>query len=1087
MSLHTPTRPPAVDALGPTVAVVPSLLDGVPDGDGRLRAVLALAAPAPDRRAAVAGRGPFTAAVGATRDAATDAATDAALEAWLRRAGATTPAQERLLVGAATRLGRDPRGGLTGVSLPASIAAGDLPDWARAVVAFLAAQPLAPTAGTVQESFAAAAWRCCRATPRGGWVGSPSPTRAPPTCGPPRGRRLAETCRLSLRWEAETVHGVADPDTWAAAHLPLGRAAWLERFERLPGLAHAVGLTCARWQRAYAELLRRLAADRDLLVARLWGRDPGALDGVRGDAGDRHAGGRCVSLLRFETGLGAVYKPKDQQHADGWARLVAFLNREAAHGDPDGHALLHERVLISRVEPGRDDPHAAYGWEELLQADPLDDPAQAVTFYERLGGLIRLVQLLEGRDLWADNLLACGDSPAVTDLECLLYPRVQVPPSLPAGQAGLLDALEASVVRTAMPAQPWVPSRGARPVDIGCLSPAGDARRPDGSPLLPLPPYRPVLAATGAAVDAREHVGDVVAGYRRMHDLLAAVREDLAADGGPLAGLRGVPTRYIWRHTWDGYRILDAGLSPRALTDGVTRETVLAGVVAGALPAVGADGERRDILDVVLHEVEAFRDLDVPMFTAVTTEDVLADSEGRLIIGHLQGTAWERLVQRVGELEGFDLEAHVDVLTASLDAARDGQPLARTTSNRTTTAPPTEDRIAARALDAAIALGDDLLAACVRERGSVGWLTQSWYPGSGMRQVEVAGPDLLTGSAGVAVLLAELGAVTGLPRFADAAAEALERGLAVVAGATTFTAGPRYAADARLAGGGAVPGGLFGPGALLYALARAGDRLGERALVDAAASLVPQVRAVLDGAVGPVSAEPALGTAGALATLVRLRAAAGEAAPAGLDELLPALVAGVAGELRGLLAPGAAAGLQPGSARRATCPQGDLTRLGELAPTGAASAAAALATAVRAGIATGAEEEVGAVLDAWTADPSRRGDRIAGAAVALARAAAPALAPGAGERDLPAAISEALTVADAHEVAGDADGAARCRASAVPLAQRLLGDHDEHGVWFPDRVIRPRLHLSSLDGTTAAGLALLRLADASVAPLDLLW
>lgn len=157
-----------------------------------------------------------------------------------------------------------------------------------------------------------------------------------------------------------------------------------------------------------------------------------------------------------------------------------------------------------------------------------------------------------------------------------------------------------------------------------------------------------------------------------MHDALYRIRAELADPEGPLSGFRGVWVRYIWRHTWDGYKILRASTSPLALDDGATRETVIAGALRGAVTARSGDPDRGDLLEVVLAELDSFRTLDIPFFRSLTTSSSVFTADGREIPGHFRSTGWQRLQQRVAELDGFDLDTHVAVLSGCVDAARSG-------------------------------------------------------------------------------------------------------------------------------------------------------------------------------------------------------------------------------------------------------------------------------------------------------------------------------------------------------------------------------------------------------------------------------
>ncbi|MBB4948320.1 hypothetical protein F4556_003855 [Kitasatospora gansuensis] len=1068
------------------------LLPGLARGDERLRAVVAAAASFADRAEAR----PDGSTVFAPDPDEDRRGRSAAVDTWLRRAAGERGGAGALLDHLA-ETGRPLGDGLRSVVLadPAK-----LPDWALALAVFLRTLPLAPSAettapGALSAAFAAAADELLPYG-SGGILGVPVTDRARADLAGTLTSRLVEACKLALCHELQATTGRPRATDWdESGDLDTSQEGWLARLERLPALAYLVGTVCRQWQHVQTELFARLAADRALLVEQMWeGEDPGPLDSVRGEAGDRHAGGRSVALLYFAGGRAVVYKPKDMRHAAAYLDLSRRLNEELSLDLP-------VRTVLIRSDRG-DDGHAAsltahvesdYGWEELVPHRPCADAGGFARFYRRLGMTMRLVQLLEGRDLWADNLLADGEHPALIDLECLLYPRVQTPPSISSEQHELLDTLESTVVRTAMAFQPWTPAKHGSTLDIGCLSRIGSLEVAPGVPALPLPPYRPVhLDESGATVtaDPWAYTEELTEGYREMHRVLYGLRAELADPEGPLAGFRGIWVRYIWRHTWDGYKIIRASTSPLALDSGATRETVIAGALQGAITALAGDPGRGDLLEVVLAELDSFRQLDIPFFRSLTTSSSAFTADGREIPGHFRSTGWQRLQDRVAELDGFDLDAHLAVLTGCVDAARSGEELPVPAAARTAKA-----RIPGNGelLDHAVAIGDQLLA----DRHGNGWLGECWYPGSGLRQVEVLGPDLVSGTAGLAVLFAELWAATGEPRFHRAAHHTMTAAARLI-----DPDAPRafaFASDSRLAGGAPVPGGFAGPGALIHALARVGTLLGEPQLVASAQALVP-------GTVGvatPTEARPGrpvrtpnpdlpLGSAGLLLNLLRLRRVTGPG-HAPTDDGIRALAAAALDQLAAEPADGA---------------EGETVHgFHDLVPTGPDSIAAALArTVAEAPALLAAPEAVRERLRGHRFATATRAGRLACLDTAVALGAGivdpaelAALTPpvsarqisGRSTRDLVATAGEALTAAEAgllHTVPEALDSLLPGpfydgREAAALLVGELIARHDATGSWYPDRAADDRINLGALDGSAAVGLLLLRLLDPATAPL----
>jgi type 2 lantibiotic biosynthesis protein LanM len=1009
------------------------------DFSSRLGVVIAAAAPLPDRASAGSPASEFVTSAASDRSEFAKS-----VRTWLSRATGD-PRAVGALIGHLADTSRPLGQGLRRVELrdPAVV-----PDWAAALATFLHAQPAQPNdetdeVGTPFASFQRAA-EVLLAYENGSILGVSVAPDAWSDIAGTLVRRLAEACNLAFCYELQTDGGGAESLDWLHHPGPdCSDLGWLERIERLPGLGFVVGTVCRQWRDAFTELFTRLAVDLPLLSIELWEvSHPGPLTALRGDAGDRHADGRSVALLTFANGHGVAYKPKDMRHATVFMALIDFLNTRGATLD------LATRTIIERTDEAADGPHP-YGWEQLIEATPCATSDGFTRFYRRLGMMIRLVQLLEGRDLWADNLLAAGEQPHLIDLECLLYPRVQPPPAVPSGQHGLLDVLESTVVRTAMPVQPWVPSKERPVVDIGCLSRAGDMLDQDGKPVLPLPPYRPTLP-DGTIADAWAFSEQVVAGYREMHQVLAVAQQELAHPDGPLAAFSGIWVRYIWRHTWDGYKIIRASLSPRSLVDGATRETVLAGALRGAMTAVNERADRQDLIEVVLAEIESFRVLDIPMFRSLTTSSSVFTVDGHEIPGHFQSTAWQRLFDRVAELETFDLDGQVAVLTGCIDAARAGSssPLPSSSasllpsSGRSSLLPSGGARPAVpsseRLLREAIRIGDTVLAARHATDTGGGWLALSWYPLTGLRQVETAGIDFVSGGAGIATLLCELWAATGEPRFFQAAHQTLVAAADLVGTSTAF------ASDTRLAGGVAVAGGLAGPGALIHALAHGAERLGDPGLLARAQALVPAAAGL--AAVARHYSDLPGGTAGLLANLLRLRRASGPGHTP-TDEAISRLAAG------------ALADLTVGPTTRYAQPE----QVADLVPTGSDSVAMVLARALREAPELLDVEAVQNVLSSYRFDLNTRGGR---------------LAAGSSKFEQPEAA--ALSCRDLVASAGVALGADRTE-DAAPLITELLDRRERTGRWYSDRGIDDSINLGALDGIPAVGLLLLRFIDPDTA------
>ncbi|WNG13945.1 DUF4135 domain-containing protein [Cystobacter fuscus] len=556
-------------------------------------------------------------------------------------------------------------------------------------------------------------------------------------------RRLVAACAQVLAYERRAIEAVSS----GPAALDASTKGWLQRLEAYPVLAALVTRRMLDWRVHVLEMLSRLAVDSELLGKRLFhGAPVPVLAGVLGDLGDLH-GGRSVAVLQFEGGLHAVYKPKDLRITREVQEFCAFLNER---GLP---LSLHVREVLCRE---------GYTWEEFVPPRPCESAAAAGRFYFRMGMLVRLLQLLEGRDFWLDNVVAAGEFPVLVDLEMVLQPRRRMSAEPPVSRLAE-EHLRESVALLGILAAPLAIAPGVPAEDVGALTPPRVFMSPlrQGHARWTHEAHAPMLA--GEPVRAVEHLDALLEGYRAMHARLRASRQELLEAGSPLARMAGLPVRYIHRNTWSCHRLIQAGLAPALLSQQERREESFSSLLRGARAHPEAEAEGR----VVHAEVDAMRWLDVPYFLCPVGGDVLLGADGQpLQEGFFEGDALTRLRQRIRELDGFPLGRHEDLLRSTLAAGRHAlAPLEPVWAE----AEDSPDWLAE-----AIGVGDTLLGEAISEGGALAWLGMTYQPLHDLWQLDVLPADVLTGSAGIALVLANLYRVSGLERFRAAALGALE-------------------------------------------------------------------------------------------------------------------------------------------------------------------------------------------------------------------------------------------------------------------------------------------------------------------------
>ncbi len=931
-----------------------------------------------------------------------------------------------------------------------------LPSWAQSLTSFVEAQttpdyPASSTADptTLHTSFTRGARMLL---PRlGGCIEGVevSDEGYRDVCGALVGR-LIEACDSVVRLELQLAMPGTALSGWPdSPGLDGTQAGWLARLEAFPALGFVIGVACEQWREGIVEILERLKADRESISRTFFGgAEPGPLTEFKHGAGDRHANGRSVALLRFASGRGLVYKPKDLRHVEAVMETIAFLN--SAGLTP----ALATRAVICRD---------GYGWEERIDPSPVAGRNGFSRYYRRLGMLMRLMQILGGRDLWADNLLASGEQPVIVDLECLLCPPSGAPPLLPPRRQALVDRMEATVVRTAMPVQASTPSPECPARDIGCLSHAADPPELGGG-ALPIAEYRPWIG--GETADPWNYAEDVCTGYRDMNDALVAAQRELSLPEGPLRAFAHAPMRYIWRNTSDYHRIIRESLDPINLIDGLARERVLAWPLQEASTPMARAANRPDLREIALAEVNAMRRLDVPFFKSITTSTSLFTPDGNEIAGHFADTGWDEVWARITTLRETSIEPDVAILRAAIDAARGGTELPNSVGlqqsrssavsrrrKRLEEAEPAADEV----IEAAEEIADLLYKARLPPLGTgSGWLALLWSPVFDIWSVGPAAADLISGALGPALFLAEHFYVSGSARSWTTSRESFDELFELC------NSGYGSAQNERLANGAIVPGGLAGPAALIYAAGRAAVSLGD---ADVLAAARPQLeRSGACARAQGIGVDLPFGLAGVQLGLLRLRIS-GAIGDAALDSLVRHIAERLA---RVLLDNEVGVMSVPESAR-----------LSDLVPTHRDGVALALARTLAVApdlVPDGTAVTTGLARHAF--DCKLRGGRLAAMAV-----------HGSGLASAPPDLVELRP--GVVELSQLSTRALLLRAEEAQLAERFIGDgdaaHEAHrcirtllsrraatGRWFPDRVVGDRLNLAGLDGLPALGIVLLR-------------
>ncbi len=576
----------------------------------------------------------------------------------------------------------------------------------------------------------------------------------------------------------------------------------LEILHRYPVLARDACRCAEQWVEAGLEMMEHLAADHGEVLRLLGpGVAPGPVTAIRSGLSDYHAGGRSVAILSFASGARVVYKPKPLAVDCRFQALIAWLGEQGA--DPP----LRPLRILDRGE---------HGWMEHVAARPCETRGEVERFYQRQGGWLALLYVLEATDLHHENLIAEGEHPVPVDFETLFQPMMAEPAASGPGYAPTVSTVLHSGL---LPRRFWATVADGGMDLSGMGAAAGQSyeikeitgegtdemrwarreKRTEAGPHLP--------ALDGATPSLWEHAEPALRGFRSMYRLLRHHREELA---GALAGFAALPVRILLRGTSAYAHLLHVATHPDYLQSALDRDRLFDRLwkEAAAYPP---------LRQAVRAEQEDLAAGDVPRFQTLSASTDLLAAGGRRAEGFFLRPGLELVRDRLRALDEDDLERQDWLARASIEATRPLDERWRWTAAPLPEAGPAEP---ARFLRAARRLGDRLSQLAVRQGDLVTWFhldlrDEGWL-------LEPMGVDLYSGLSGVALFLAHLGRLAGEERY--------ER-LARLAGDTVRQ---RIADPEALV----QPGAFSGWGGVVYAFTHLGLLWREDAWLDEAENLV---------------------------------------------------------------------------------------------------------------------------------------------------------------------------------------------------------------------------------------------------------
>jgi type 2 lantibiotic biosynthesis protein LanM len=597
----------------------------------------------------------------------------------------------------------------------------------------------------------------------------------------------------------------------------------LSLLQEYPVLARQLTICIEHWVSVSLEFLQHLCGDWTMIRSQ-FAPDikPGLLTEVSGGAGDSHRDGRSVMIAKFSSGFQIVYKPRSLSLDIHFQELLNWIN------DRGEHPPFRVLNLCDR---------GTYGWVEFITAQPCTSEAEIQHFYERQGGYLAILYVLEAADFHHENLIAAGEHPILLDLEALFHPRVGGADLKQADQLAN-NTLGYSVYGIGLlPHRIWS-NHQFEGIDISGLGSAAGQLTPHevlrwdgvGTDEMKLIRKRVEMSGeqnrptiNGEPVNVLDYAEAITTGFTQVYNLLWQHRDDLLAEQSPLADFANDTIRVIARATQTYAMLLIESFHPDVLRNALDRDRLLDRLWLAVEHAP-------HLAQLVLAEREDLLKGDIPMFTTRPDSRDLWTSLGQRIPDFLDRPSLASVQHRLRQLGESDLTRQLWIIRASLTSlhlstdeqrSRSIEPLIslETVADR--------DRL----LAAACAVGDRLEALALQGEQDASWIgltlvnERHW-------SVSPLGLDLYDGLTGVMLFLAYLGNIAREERYTALARAAL----------TTVR---RQIEQSRLNITQIGIGGFSGWGGVIYALTHLGKLWQQPELIAEAEGIVELLPALI--------------------------------------------------------------------------------------------------------------------------------------------------------------------------------------------------------------------------------------------------
>lgn len=468
--------------------------------------------------------------------------------------------------------------------------------------------------------------------------------------------------------------------------------------------------------------------------------------------GDAHANGETVCCVRIGS-QELIFKPRNNREALFYSALLEQLRAQTGNSC----FAVYAPLMVSL------DNHC---WIEKIENVPCETESGLLLFYQRLGAQVAVIHALNGIDFHYENIIACGSSPVMIDLECLFtLAMVDLRVDVPHGRAlfKTIKLNSRSVFATG-----FVPNSADSDNDQSGLSPQREfaaitKQLVHEQGFYCLKPHtvdnRPIMRHLPIFEDEPRSVVDYKnaffqgfeQGYDEIMNRRDAVLELLERHA------EGLKTRVLIKNTRRYAAFIGMMTHPRFTQCQLKHELLLATLWSDL-------GDTLDEYEIPRHEINDLKKANVPCFTQSLLSNHLLDALGQTVALLPVERPFDSCRRKLEMLSPKDKAFQIHILQACLVT---GAIESLDRSHHLVAVP---DLGRAHYLDGAIHIAGIIEKNRIDgEEGDVGWTFMDTHPRTRRNFITHMGNSLYNGMGGLAIFYLSLFRVSGETRHRDEA------------------------------------------------------------------------------------------------------------------------------------------------------------------------------------------------------------------------------------------------------------------------------------------------------------------------------